>query len=340
MFDFFNTLYYIRDKANGGTMSIITLIPPSRCTSTIPDDLSKPYLIAEEKLDGSRYVLYIGCDPYERRTGNTLLSRRVSTVDGKHVDRTENVPHITAIQYSGLEDTVLDGEIMASDFLGTNSVMNSSPALAVSKQGETGKLRYNVFDVLVFRGKNVRGYPLEQRRKILVEVISRMGNEFVTAIPQFQGDIHAYFNEIVARGGEGVIVKDLRQSYGNGWAKLKRSTDVSCVVSGYKDGNGKYAGMVGSLALSVYKDGKLVEIGFASGFDDELRMKMSRNFHEYLGKVADIWAHEIQKSVTPRLRHPTFWRFRDDVNAKDCTLEKVVADLKKKIRWDRDKHES
>lgn len=323
-------------------MSII-LIPPSRCTSTLPEDLSKEYLIAEEKLDGSRYVLYIGADPYGRQSGNTLLSRRVSVTDGKHVDRTGNVPHITAIDYSGLEGTVLDGEIMANDFLGTNSVMNSSPALAVQKQNETGKLKYNVFDVLIFRGKDVRGYALEQRRKILEEVVRRMGNEFVTVIPQFKGDIQTYFNQIVARGGEGVIVKDIRCGYGVGWAKMKKVYDISCIVSGWKAGTGKYSSSIGSLALSVWHDGKLVEIGFASGFDDKLRNDMAHNFDKYKGRVLDVFAQEIQDSKRSggnpvgRLRHPTFHRFRDDVNPSDCTSEKLWADFKatktKNNRW-------
>jgi ATP-dependent DNA ligase len=321
----------------------LILIHPSRCTSSLPDDLSKPYLIAEEKLDGSRYVLYIGGDPYNRRHGNTLLSKRPSSSDGKLVDRTENVPHITGIQYDGLEDTILDGEIMASDFLGTNSVMNSSPALAVSKQGSTGKLRYNVFDVLVFRGKDVRGLALEQRRKILVEVIKRMGNEFVTAIPQFTGDIQAYFNEIVARGGEGVIVKDIRNGYGVGWCKMKKAYDISCIISGWKPGNGKYASSIGSIALSVLHDGKLVEIGFASGFDDSLRNEMAKDFKKFEGRVVDVFAQEIQDSKRSggnpvgRLRHPTFHRLRDDMNSSDCTSEKLWTDFKatktKNNRW-------
>ena len=59
----------------------------SRCEGKLPDDLTRPHLVGEEKMDGSRYALYVGHDPYERHRGNTLLSRRVSTVDLKHVDR-------------------------------------------------------------------------------------------------------------------------------------------------------------------------------------------------------------------------------------------------------------
>lgn len=323
-----------------------TLFTPSRCTAKLGDDLSKPYLVGEEKLDGSRYVLYIGIDPYARHGGNTLLSRRVSTVDGKFVDRSGNVPHITLQNYAGLEGTVLDGEIMAADFLSTNSIMNSAPALAIQKQKDIGNCKYHVFDIIAFRGKDIRGMALEQRRKVLEEVVRRMNNPFIVPIKQVRGDLNAYFTEIVGKGGEGIIVKDVRQGYGCGWAKYKKSFDVSCVVSGYLVGDGKYSGQVGSLLLSVYHSGKLVEIGRASGFNDELRARMTRDFNAFKGKVVDIFAQEIQDSKRSadnpvgRLRHPTFYRFRDDVNAIECTSEKLWSDLKAaKARGSREKGE-
>ena len=87
------------------------LVIPAVCRASLPEDLDKEDLVAELKLDGSRYILYIGnCDPYER-SFNALLSRRVSTVDHMHVDRCENVPHITGHNYETLDGTVLDGEV-------------------------------------------------------------------------------------------------------------------------------------------------------------------------------------------------------------------------------------
>lgn len=310
------------------------LYAPARCTAKLPKDFEKPYFVAEEKIDGSRYVLYIGCDPYGRRTGNTLLSRRVSTVDLKHVDRTDNLPHITGIKYEGLEGTVLDGEIVAENFLGTNSVMNSLPAEAVRKQKASGLLKYRVFDIKAFRGKDIRKLPLEERRKVLSEVVTSMSNPHVSVIEQVTTNLEAFFNKIVSAGGEGIILKDLRQAYGVGWAKMKKSYDVSCVISGFKKGDGKYKDSIGSIALSVYHDGRLVEIGFASGFDDRVRHDIAKNPKKYIGRVVDVFAQEIQDSKKSadnpvgRLRHPTFYRFRDDFNAEDCTSEKLWKDIK------------
>jgi ATP-dependent DNA ligase len=311
----------------------IPILNPSRCTSKLLDDFERPKFVSEEKIDGSRYLFYIGCDPYGRQSINALLSRRISVIDKKHVDRTGNLPHITSWHYLGLAGTVLDGEVVAQDFLSTNSIMNSSPREAVRKQEQNGPCSYRAFDILFFRGIDVRKKPLFERRQILEAVVDRMKNEGVTMIPQVETDHAAHFTRIVNQGGEGIIVKDVNMAYGVGWAKMKKSYDVSTFVSGFKSGNGKYENSVGSMALSVYHDDVAIEIGFASGFDDRIREDMRKRPDAYMGRVVDIFCHEIQDSKRSkdnpvgRLRHPTFFRFRDDMDAGDCTSEKLWRDI-------------
>lgn len=342
-------------------MAPLPLHHPARCTDDLPADLTKPYLAAELKLDGSRYDMYLGAgtDPYGRQKApNTLLSRRPSKIDGKLVDKTANLPHITDKVYAGLDGTILDGEIFLTgqDFTSTSSIMLSSPQLARQKQESGGWLDYYVFDVVMFRGIDVSGKPLYERRKILEEIVKRMGNPNVRLMPHwracevvgsgFMTDFKAVggddewilkkFTEVVEKGGEGLIIKDLRQGYGRGWAKMKKSYDVSCVVIGWKPGTGKYIGQIGSLTLGVYVDGKMVEVGYASGFDDTLRKEMSANFKAFEGRVVDVFAHELSKDKADgggkRLRHATWHRFRDDVNANECTMEKLVEDMSKKTK--------
>jgi len=306
------------------------IVIPARCTAKLQEDLKKSYFVGEEKLDGSRYVLYLGFDPYDRHEGNTLLSRRISTVDAKFVDRTFQVPHITEQDY-GLDGTILDGEVFLNDFKTTSSIISSGPAVAIQKQKELGWLKYRVFDILKFKGKDIRGLSLEKRRKVLEEVVKRMNNKYVEPIEQFFEKFEERFLGFVEDGGEGIIIKDSRQAYGCGWAKWKKSFDVSCIVTGWKPGDekGKYADTIGSLTLSAVQDnGDLIEIGFASGFDDKLRFEMAKNFEDYKGRVVDVFAQEISKNN--RLRHPTFHRFRDDMNPEECKLSKVKEDLKKK----------
>jgi ATP-dependent DNA ligase len=304
---------------------------PARCDELPPENLSDPNYVGELKLDGSRYLLYIGFDPYRRNlTKHTLLSRRISTIDDKYVDRSLNVPHLTSIDYPQMDGTVLDGEIIAADFLATNSIMNSSPERSIEKQEKHGKLTFNVFDVLMLCGRDVRELPYQARRKILDDLIQRLNNPNIKLVPAIHGDLGKFFENVVSNGGEGIVVKNIHSPYGVGWAKVKKSFDVSCVISGFKEGRGKYsAGQIGSIALSVYQEGRLVEVGFASGFNEKLRREISANSDSFLGRVVDVFAQEMQSS---RLRHPTFHRLRDDIDPSTCTLEKLKSDMTRNIK--------
>lgn len=318
------------------------LIRPSRCTADLPEDLEQEHFVSELKLDGSRYVLYLGpaADPYGRQKLNALLSRRESKTDGKFVDKTANIPHITDEHYKGLDLTVLDGETFLKDFATSQGVMGSSPKVAIEKQAEE-KITYWVFDIMAYRGKDVRGRPLAERRKLLEAVVATMGNDHVKAIPQWKSGHAAIFQKVVSRGGEGTIIKDVRAGYGVGWAKMKKAYDVSCFISGYKPGKGKYEGGVGAIAISVYDDsGNEIEVGFASGFSDEIREELGSDPEKWKYKVVDIYAHELSKPSKDhpngRLRHPTFLRFREDLEDSDCTLTKLKEDLAKDVkskRW-------
>lgn len=297
------------------------LYKPSRCTAKPPETYE--HHIAEEKLDGSRYVLYLGYCPYGRRSGNTLLSRRESG-DGMFVDKTDNIPHITHVSYP-FSDTVLDGEIMASTFTLTNSIMNSLPEAAILKQKEHGLVNYHVFDIMRYKGEDVTNKPLSERRTLLEYVISKMNNPNIRLIPQVNNPI-SLFNRVVNGGGEGVIIKDVRAPYGVGWSKLKKSYDISTVVMGSKPGVGKYKNMIGSLEIGVYKDNVLIPVGYISGFTDEERIDITNHFDKYLGRVVDVYAQEIGSKG--RLRHPTFHRFRDDLLQTSCTYDKMLEDMK------------
>ena len=332
---------------------MIPRIPPSRCTDKLRDSMfSDPLYVAEEKLDGARFMLYIEQDQ------TFFYSRR----DFPRIDRALNVPHL-ATRYPGFEGTVLDGEAIrenATKLGDTSSIMLSSPQTARSLQEEHGCIEFHAFDILFYKGQDVRRKPLHERRQLLVEAIAFLGNRRILLVEQSE-DKRGLFKAVTERGGEGVVLKNVNNGYGLGWAKWKKRFDVSCVVSGFKPGNGKYADQIGAIQLSVYKGpirwedcgvttwlvsrlgydnlspvGKavydksgsenMVEIGFASGMTDAERFEMSQTPDKFIGKVVDVFAQELTQDG--RLRHPVFHRMRDDVNPTACTFEKVQKDLR------------
>lgn len=311
------------------------LCVPSRCTATLPELIESEKYISEEKLDGSRYVLYMGVSPYERKSFNNspLLSRRASTVDGLLSDKSANIPHVTNYDWAtyGLEGTVLDGEAYhpSGEFTKCNSIMNSSPSLAVHKQEDDEKLQYIVFDIMFFKGVDVRGRPWHERRALLERVVQALDNEYVKAVNYVEYDHIKYFEKIVAKGGEGTIIKNKNLGYGQGWAKLKKRYDVSCVIMGFNEGTGKYKETLGALRVGVWKDGEIVEVATCSGMTDEQREKFWTKKALFIGATVDLFAQSISKDE--RLRHPIFHRVRDDIDSKSCTMEKLKEDMKGKV---------
>lgn len=300
---------------------------PSRCTGSFREEyLDSPDWVAEPKLDGGRYQLHL-----EEDGAVHLFSRR----DFPRIDKAANVPHF-AKRYVGLEGTILDGEVITSRAvfpelkplpLGeTTGILNSLPEKAIARQEKEGKLAYVVFDILSYCGQDVRQKPLHERRVLLERVIAMMGNQWVVAVQQTD-EKGPLFDRLIARGLEGTVIKNVNSPYGVNWVKMKRVADFSVIVSGFKPGQGKYAGSLGAVAVSVFKDGTLVEVGFASGMDDEMRHAIWQNRETYLGKTIDVSAQEVTKDG--RLRHPRWLRERDDLDPVTLTYAKLLDDAEK-----------
>ena len=67
----------------------------------------------------------------------------------------------------------------------------------------------------------------------------------------------------------------------------------------------------------------LLYVGECSGFDDEMRSKLSH--HNYIGRVIEVKCNEIFKD-TGKLRHPRFLRFRDDKDPEECTYYNHITE--------------
>ena len=275
---------------------------------------------AEQKFDGDRRIAQF-TEQRVRFTG-----RRIG-IDGKYVEKTDNLPHLNT-PIPALVGTVLDGEIVAG--AGTTSkdvtsIMGSLPDKAIKKQAERGWLTYVVFDCLEFKGKDIRNKPLTYRFGKALHAVevwkSRM--PYVRASDYATCGKRAEYEQIVAKGGEGVMLKRMDSEYGDrrAWVKVKKSDTADLFIMGYTPGNGKWAGVaIGSIKLGVYKDGREVQVANVSGMDDALRMQLTANKTRHFGKVVEIEHNGFDKeSLT--FRHPRFKRFRPDKGAAQCRIE-------------------
>ena len=122
----------------------------------------------------------------------------------------------------------------------------------------------------------------------------------------------------VRAGDEGLIFKNLNSTYydRHGMKKAKKFQRWTMIICGFKKGNGKYKGAVGSVGVKFYGEELLT---YASGLSDELRWSMAKNPEKYIGKIIEVEAMGFTK--TGSLRHPRMMDFRLDKTTEDCIRE-------------------
>lgn len=84
----------------------------------------------------------------------------------------------------------------------------------------------------------------------------------------------------------------------------------------------KYYAMswIGSIIFSQYDSkGNLLEVGSCSGMDEEIREFISTHQEECLGRIIEVKAMERIKK-TMALRHPEFYRWREDKSPEQCVI--------------------
>lgn len=85
-----------------------------------------------------------------------------------------------------------------------------------------------------------------------------------------------------------------------------------------------FHGWCGSITIGAYNEqGQLINIGsVSSGLTDTLKEKMKQEPNKYIGQVCMC---QVMEMFEQALRHPIFKGFRDDKNAKECTLESIFG---------------
>ncbi|HET6817452.1 MAG TPA: non-homologous end-joining DNA ligase [Mycobacteriales bacterium] len=228
----------------------------------------------EFKWDGVRATVYIeGGRP-------RVLSRNDRDV-------TSSYPELRALAASlSARQVVLDGEIVAMDeqgrpsFGALQSRMHVTNAAQVRRLVDTTPVTYLVFDVLYLDGRSLLDVPYVERREIL-ESLQLSGPSWQTP-PHFRGGGardhvgKAVFAASREQGLEGIIAKRLDARYFAGkrsdcWLKVKNLRTQEVVIGGWKPGEGRRKGAIGSLLLGVPGADGLDYVGHVgTGFTDKM----------------------------------------------------------------------
>lgn len=170
-----------------------------------------------------------------------------------------------------------------------------------------GELRCYPFAVPFWNGQDLRHVPLD-----------KIAQDFSIECNKFDGREDPM--TLVDDSVEGVVLKD---SHYDKWWKVKECRTCDAFVVGDKDGDGKYLGMMGSLVVSVLKNGKPVEVANVSGMSDDERLMLTAMLDDglLLGRVIEVEYQYL--GAKGRLRHPRFVRLRDDKPVDQCTWDQL-----------------
>jgi bifunctional non-homologous end joining protein LigD len=241
----------------------------------------------EGKWDGIRAIARVGPGVFElhSRTGRDItagypeLEELADLLDGHSV--------------------VLDGEIVAyatasgpskdgagrTDFGLLQQRMNLLRPADVRKMVDVVPVTYLAFDVLYVDGVSLLGRGYDTRRQLLHAL--PLHGDRVRVPEALDGTVRDALDRTDELGWEGVVAKRATSVYQPGkrsgsWIKLKHQRTQEVVLVGWKPGNGRRAGTIGSLLLAVPgDDGGLRYAGkVGTGFTDAILDDLYRRLDE------------------------------------------------------------
>ncbi len=298
-----------------------------------------PGWIYEVKWDGVRAMCYVEGGRVR------LLSRTGNRMDQQYPELSALPHHVNA------RSAILDGEIVSLDERGAPSFerlqhrMHLTDAGAVAALTRKDPVVLYVFDLLYADGRDLRGLPVEERKRLLRELLSpsatiRFSEHFENGL-----DLLA---AVRAQGIEGIIAKRLGSAYQSrrsaDWVKYKVQSSDSFVLCGFTKGERE---VFGALVLGLFEGDKLTWAGdVGTGFD----RKMMQTIYAKLAPLAtekcplEPDKNLPKKDVTwtrpelvcevrfanwtadGRLRAPVFLGLRPDVDPRECVRPGSASD--------------
>lgn len=274
-------------------------------------------IICEEKYDGVRILCLV------ENGGTKFFTRSFNELDPKYLSRISK----QVLELANSRDGIFfDGELTDFDRKSVSGkvtqIMKGSPS---EKIGDD--LLYNIFDCDTIESltKGKGGEPYFQRRSGLETMFLHKNFQNIKLAQKWEAkskdELMPIYEQIVANGGEGVIMKDPKHLYeckrSKSWVKLKEVQDCDLIVTGWYAGEGKREGFIGGFILTD-SSGKL-QVKVGAGFTDEDLKNLSTNPDQHIGKIAAIQYNVpiTDKEGNWSLFLPRFIEIRSDKDQAD-----------------------
>ena len=299
----------------------------------------------EMKWDGVRAIAYLAGGRVR------LLSRRGRDDTAAYFDVAEPLAAL------GVESAVLDGEVVVTDEVGRPSFGLLQHRINLTRPGDILRAaaeqpaQLMLFDVMHLNGRSLVKEPYEVRRRILEELVPAEPGARIQVPPIFDGDLDAAMATARALKLEGVVAKKRTSSYqpgsrGSTWLKIKIFRSQEVVIIGWRPGQGRRDGGVGSLLMAIPDDSGLHYVGrVGSGFNDRSLDEIGALLGPLVSNTAPVddvpredardahWVRpELVGEVTygeltgpGRLRHPVWKGLRPDKAPDDVGWEQLSS---------------
>jgi DNA ligase-1 len=238
----------------------------------------------EWKLDGLRIQVH--------RIGDEVrvFSRNLN-------DLTARVPAVVDVVRSvEAHSLVLDGEAMVIDDAGRPALFQDTVST-----GQEQRLQPFFFDVLHHDGRDLLDEPLEDRRRLLEQLVPGALVPAAVTMDPDEGD--RVLADALSAGHEGVVVKSVSSQYeagrrGKAWRKVKPVHTLDLVVLAVEWGSGRRTGWLSNLHLGARADdGSFVMVGKTfKGLTDELLRWQTARFTD-LAVREERWGGREQTGV-------------------------------------------
>jgi len=248
---------------------------PAQLASVFNDSHQVEHYLVSEKYDGVRAIW----------DGTQLKTRR------------GNLIYVPAWFTEKLPNTYLDGELWVD--YGQFEFVSGLARQLNGNDEDWRKVKYMIFDMPKASG----GFT--ERYKKYMQLATILKQPHIQAVKQqsfaSRDQLDDYFDEVVARGGEGVMLHLATATHLVGRSpqllKYKPYSDAEAVVIGYSGGKGKYQGKTGALLVRNLDDG--IEFKIGSGLTDALRAKPP--------KIGTVITYRYQDKT--KYNKPRFARF-------------------------------
>lgn len=291
-------------------------VPPMLASPMPKPGAKKPFILepgiycAEEKYDGMRLLTEI-----TKQSGKLFVPKGITA--WSRYGNVQDLPSHLEEELAKFPDCIIDGELAAPGLRSYGTMAHAN----------SGQLVYYLFDIVEFEGIPVTALTYAARRSLLQDLvvnhlgIANLKDGDVCLSDSRQIDtwdqLYAFRDEVWARDGEGLILKERSSEYlhkrSKKWVKIKKCQIAAFVVTGFVPSRGEINNR-GPYAIVKLRDGDGINTTVKTKNDEQCR-----KFEEE-GRLA-----EAQGKIHPAIGRTLICEYQ----------ERTPDNEYREIRWDR-----